>query len=373
MRDLVGRAFALDPETGAAVQVIAYFDALAEARAGLEVTVRGVAALAQCPARFVDADRRLRVRVRPDGLREEPGPIADPTWPGIVVGGGTATLTLEREGTVKPMDALVLERAAGVLRDILDRVWGTAPGRPPHEDTALVEVLLDPSAAPPARLRAARTLGLDPDAPARVVAAEGGVLRIEPAGPATGDTGPRGTRPRAAARPSAPPRGDTTHGTGRVGIGPEVPVLDLPHSRDLARIALRLAADGTEQDPGPRVVRADDLGGLVTLVRGHVPGTPPLPDVEALDRTAAVAPWAPATLHATAYAASMRAAAEQLNVHHSTLQDRIAHAERLLGWNTRTAHGRLRLQLALTLRHLHRTAEPAGEDPSRDSAGPGSA
>ena len=43
-----------------------------------------------------------------------------------------------------------------------------------------------------------------------------------------------------------------------------------------------------------------------------------------------------------------------MNVHHSTLQDRLIHAEALLGWPVRTPQGRLRLHLALTMRHLAR-------------------
>jgi DNA-binding PucR family transcriptional regulator len=43
-----------------------------------------------------------------------------------------------------------------------------------------------------------------------------------------------------------------------------------------------------------------------------------------------------------------------LLVHHSTLQERIAHAERLLGWPIRDPHGRHRLYLALMLRRLRR-------------------
>ncbi|MFI2629198.1 helix-turn-helix domain-containing protein [Streptomyces collinus] len=50
----------------------------------------------------------------------------------------------------------------------------------------------------------------------------------------------------------------------------------------------------------------------------------------------------------------MRAAAAGINVHHSTLQDRLTHAEHLLGWPLRTPQGRLRLQLALTMRRLAR-------------------
>ncbi|WP_433214061.1 hypothetical protein [Microtetraspora malaysiensis] len=73
MRELVGRLAALDPDAGAAVQVIAYFDRLVESRAGLEAIVRGAAVLAGCPARLVDGERRVRVRVLADGRREDVG------------------------------------------------------------------------------------------------------------------------------------------------------------------------------------------------------------------------------------------------------------------------------------------------------------
>ena len=51
-----GRLAALDPDATAAVRVIAYFDELAEGRAGIEAIVRGAAVLAGCPARLVDED-----------------------------------------------------------------------------------------------------------------------------------------------------------------------------------------------------------------------------------------------------------------------------------------------------------------------------
>jgi len=60
------------------------------------------------------------------------------------------------------------------------------------------------------------------------------------------------------------------------------------------------------------------------------------------------------TLQAVAFTPSLRAAAAELNLHHSTLRERLCHAERWLGWPVRDPPGRLRLQLALTLRRLHR-------------------
>ncbi|WP_218835598.1 helix-turn-helix domain-containing protein, partial [Streptomyces sp. SA15] len=106
------------------------------------------------------------------------------------------------------------------------------------------------------------------------------------------------------------------------------------------------------QDPGRRVVHAEELGGVALLADLVVPGAEPPPDVRDLEAAAAAAPWLLSTLHAVASTASLRAAAVEINVHHSTLQDRLAHAEHLLGWPVRTPQGRLRLQLALTMRNL---------------------
>jgi hypothetical protein len=351
MKELAGRLTALDPDAGAAVRVIAYFDRLAETRAGVEALVRGAAVLSGCPALLVDPERRVRVRVEPDGTRRDTDEPPDPTWPSARLSPeGSATLWLERAGAApdamqagrvraasrvghvghaRPassvVDAVILERAAGVLRLVLDRTRG----RVPADDPALVETLLDGTAPEAARLHAARRLGLDPTVPARALA-------------------PLNDRPRVV------PAGTAADAVGRLGVGPAVPVLELPRSWAEARTALRFTAEGTPQDPGPRVVYAEELGGIALLADLVVPGAEPPPDVRALETAAASTPWLPATLHAVAATASLRAAASEINVHHSTLQDRLAHAEHLLGWPVRTPQGRLRLQLALAMRHLTR-------------------
>lgn len=532
MKELAGRLTALDPDAGAAVRVIAYFDRLAESRAGVEALVRGAAVLAGCPAGLVDPGRRVHVRVEADGTRRDTEAAPDPAWPCARLSpDSAAVLWLERGGgaaepsgpaaqgldaryaqaaaphkgdarhaAVAPsvVDAVILERAAGAVRLVLDRTRGRAPA----DDPALVETLLDATAPEPARLHAARRLGLDPAAPARALAPLNGRPRVMAAGteavpdagrtaaeataPWAGLTSPaaaprsaavRGTantaktaataeqpRPEAApARPNRaggatpsrtddpahpaparvarprdgaealapeaqpahpttahttpaprddagalPPEAQPAHPTsphprtnagtptpdtqpatavqatprsrtgsaavgpaatvtglqppapdprlpaGRLGVGPAVPVLELPRSWAEARTALRFTAEGTPQDPGPRVVYADELGGIALLAGLVAPGSEPPPDVRALETAAATAPWLPATLHAVASTTSLRAAAAGINVHHSTLQDRLAHAEHLLGWPIRTPQGRLRLQLALTMRHLAR-------------------
>jgi hypothetical protein len=215
VKDLEVRLDALDPDAGAAVRVIGYFDRLTEAGVGLEAIVRGAAVLAGCPARLTGEARRLSLRVEPDGSQGGPGAPPDPSWLNANVGPagdgtGGAVLWLERPGPAGPVEAMVLERAAAAARVVLVRTRGRAPARP-GDDAAAAEVLVD-----------------------------------------------------------------------------------------------------------------------------------------------AAAPWMLATLHAVATSASLRGAAAALLVHHSTLQERIEHAERLLGWTIRKPDGRQRLYLALVLRRLRR-------------------
>lgn len=327
MRDLAVRLAALDADAGAALQVIAYFDGLLEAGAGVQSIVRGAAVLAGCVARLDDDTRRVHLRIRPDGVAEPGRDPVDEAWPHLTV--GTATLRLERAtAAAGPVDAMVLERAATAARAVLDRTRGRAPAT---DRAALVELVIDGSAARDARLRAARHLGLAPDATAYAVVRSDGEVTVHP-------------------ESAAPPE-------ERAGVGPAVPVLDLPASHAAARTALRFTAAGTDDDPGDPVVWHDDLGALAALATVPDPGA--VPDVAALEHAVAAAPWLPGTLHAIATTASLRAAAAALRVHHSTLQDRVVQAEHLLGWNIREPHGRLRMQLALILRRLHRGPGPA--------------
>ena len=343
MKELAGRLAALDPDAGAALRVIAYFDRLTEERAGLEALVRGAAVLSGSPARFVDERRGVRVRVEPDGRRNDTADPPDPAWPWARLATGTdvpadgpeqAGLWLEHPGPADGVHAMILERAVAAVRLVLDRTRGRAPA----DDPALLETLLDASAPPAVRLSAAARLGLHAEQRVRAVALYGGGARVEPA-----DTvrGPAGVEPRA-------------------GIGPAVAPVRLPESWAAARTALRFTAEDTAHDPGPRTVRADDLGGLALLAEAVGPATPPIPDLLALERAVAEAPWAAVTLHAVASAPSLRSAAAELTVHHSTLQERLAQLEHVLGWDVHAPHGRLRLQLALAIRRLRRSTPETG-------------
>jgi sugar diacid utilization regulator len=231
---------------------------------------------------------------------------------------------------------MVLDRAATAIRGTANRAQGRA-GRP-SDDPIEITVLLDASVAAPTRLQAGRRLGLTENIQVRAIALAGGQARIESAS--------------GAHWPSA----SAANGTGpqRAGIGPMVGLLDLPASWAAARTAFRLTAADTEHDPGPRIVHADQLGGLAVLASAIGPDTEPSPDVGSIERARTEAPWTLATLVAIANSASLRTAATALRVHHSTLQERLGHVEHALGWTIRDPHGRLRLQLALAMWRLHR-------------------
>ncbi|SOD98728.1 helix-turn-helix domain-containing protein [Blastococcus haudaquaticus] len=322
MNDLALRLAALDPEAGAAVRVIGHFDALTEARADLRSIVRDAAGLAGCPARLVDPARGLLVRVPADGaVNAASDPVVDPAWPSTPVPGTDAVLWLEQPGPPGTVQAVVLERAAAAVRTVLQRTRS----RRPVDDPASVELVLDATAPESDRLAAARRLGVATTG--RAVALAGGRYLV---------VGIDGVLPEGV----------------RAGVGPAAAVVDLPASGEHARLALRLTAEGTEDDPGPRVVHADQLGALPLLVRAADGAA--VPDVRALEHAATIGPWALATLDAVASATSLRDAARALHLHHSTLQDRLSHAETALGWDVREPAGRLRLQLALVLRRAAR-------------------
>jgi hypothetical protein len=323
--DLASRLAALDPEASAALKVIRHFDSLLESRAGLQSVVRGAAALAGATAGLVDPARRLTVRVGPDGVAAAPVGPPDPAWVRTEVTDNGAEIWLERFGPVDTVDAVILERAAGVARSVLERTRSRAV----LDDPALVELVLDAKAPEPDRLAAGRRLGLG--ALARPVARAGagplvvGVDRVPP----------------------------LRH---RAGIGPAVRIADLPGAAESARLALRLTAEGGPEDPGPRVLYADRLGTLLLVVQAADADSERHPDVRALDKVMTEASWMPAVLEAVTTTESLRDAARSLGLHHSTLQDRVAHAEHLLGWGRlRSPAGRLRLQLAIALRRALRS------------------
>ncbi|WP_230205059.1 hypothetical protein [Parafrankia elaeagni] len=281
-------------------------DQLVEGRAGLEAIVRGVALLTGAPARLVDGPRGVHVEVDLDGCRRAVATAFDNNWVSVpLIPGEPAALWLEQPGPAGPVEAVVLERAAGACRAFFERTSGR-PSVVVAVDgarRAATEVLLDQAASPRARRMAGVQLGLDPRAPARALALADGTTLFE--------TVPAGARRETVTARVA---------DRRTGVGPAVPVLDLPSSWHAARTALRFTAHGTAMDPGPRLVHADQLGGLAVLATAVGPATPAAPDVQALEQAATAAPWMLTTLEAVTTSPSLRAAAVRLTIHHSTSQ-----------------------------------------------------
>lgn len=324
MRELAVRLADLDAEAAVAVRVISHFDLLVASRVDLPSIVGSAAELAACPVRLSDPARCRIVRVLPDGTPQLPSSDPDPTWPSAAVNAVGTVLWLESPRPIRTLQAVVLERAAAAVRAVLERTVD----QPRLDDSAALELVLDVRVAVSDRLAAARWLGLP--ARARAVALENGTALVvaHDARPATSQ---------------------------RAGIGPAVTAADLPSSWDAARLALRLTAEGTDTDPGPRIAYADDLGSFTLLIPAVDAHQGTVPDVQALQRAAATASWMLATLDALANAGSLRDAARTLNVHHSTLQVRLSQAESILCWPLREPSGRLRLQLALAVRRILRS------------------
>ncbi|WP_048822053.1 helix-turn-helix domain-containing protein, partial [Streptomyces ipomoeae] len=134
----------------------------------------------------------------------------------------------------------------------------------------------------------------------------------------------------------------------------------LPTALEQARVALRLAdrVDG----PGPSVVAFDSLGALAAVAERITPQEAgAVGDVLRLDEVRVTRPWVIDTLQAVLDQASLRQAASELHVHHSTLQERLTWLVSQLGYAITKPGGRQRAAVALLLwRIAHSENENAG-------------
>lgn len=328
MQELVGRLTALDPEASESLKVIAYFDALVEGHAGLEVLLRGAAVLTGCAAGFTSGPTAMRVDEA--GRRahaQDAGPGAgDARWPAHPLPGG-GRVWLERVGAAHANDAMVLERLAIGLSITLDR------GSPVAQERRALEILLASDETPDARADAVHRLRLDAVPLVRIAAS-----------PAAGSTNdPRSVvlatpAGRVRARVVLPgdvvldqdASGDPSRRSEpqRVGIGSATAPVDLAASWASALLALRMTS------PREPVLSADDLG--VVLLAAEA--------ADALD-----------VLDALSRTDSVRAAAALSGVHHSTMQARAADLAEAIGFDPRTPGGRVRLSDALRLHRLATT------------------
>lgn len=326
MQELAGRLTAFDPDASDALKVVSYFDALVASGAGLDGLLRGAAALSGTVA---GADRRGRVTRRaPDGQApagtESSARSPERTW-------SAGAVWLERAGTPHASDEIIVERLA-LAADLIEARFSPVSG---------LEIALDPARPRAERATALARLRVEPESRIRIVATRSPA----PAGDAYSAAVPtrygllRATLCRAASPPPAEP----------AGLGPWARADHAPESWEGAVIALRLT------DADDPVVDATDLGAMLLLARVHDPEAPH-EDVAALARLDARSVQVLRTL---VESDSVRSAAAALGMHHSTVQARHEALTRELGYDPRTALGKIRYAAAEFLLRLADTRPPA--------------
>jgi len=329
MQGLVWRLKALDPEASEGLKVIAYFDALVDGHASAHVLLTGAAVLSGCPAGYVTDGNTLRV----DATGTKTAPGAPDAWPGHDFG-DVGRVWIERSGPAFANDEMILERVAIALGISFDRTSPVAATR------RAVATVIDSAAPLDRRMDAAAMLHLDRDTAYRVAAVPAATVLPGPSAVIYTEVGPvRAVVLRAAdAQPES-----------RSGVGLAMVPGALDRSWDSALLALRLT--------GPRNPQqlADDLGGLLVFAEQAGSSKLETPDLTALKRLLLAQPKALVLLEAIAATNSLRAAADEVGLHHSSVQTRTADYSQALGFDILTAAGRVRLSLVLTLFRLSTT------------------
>lgn len=338
MQELLGRITALDPSASLGIRVIACFDELIVGQVNTHGLLAAAAALAGCPAGLRHRD--AVTRVSPMGE-----PIAGPAATDRVSTTISEDLTvwLERDGNAQVNDAIILERLALAIRI---RFAGSGADRPVRD----VHTLVDADAEPQQRRQAGVRLGLSPTSSYRVVAAPLFAQWTRTASwPSDVVTTAHGTLHILIAPASTSSVAATPSGLGIVAD------LDgLARSMATAVVALRLC-----RPPGEPSVCADAYGGLIDILADSRSSlsTDPIdgtanPDVAAVDSLMG-APWAESTVEAILTSATIRQAARNLGVHHSTMQSRLENLRTALGFEPLDGYGKARLGVAYLLWRLH--------------------
>lgn len=380
MKGLLLRLSALDADATTALRVIAHYEALLGARFDAAALVRSTAGLAECTAGLEFADGRV-VRFGPDG-RAPAEEFADEAVSADAELVPAGRVWLERPGRQEgPFDELVLEWMAIAAQVLIGHAREEGP---PHvADPALVELALSGREAVQDRARALRLLGMAPDRPLRVVAVRGASAldagaaavalfrRGGPASPATVRVAALGTcgvalaqyRGSDAALPeqlrevlgqrvaAGRSRRSWRLRELRLGVGRSMSGLEAGTSWAQACTALRFAVPG---DPGQAVVDHGELGAVALLAEIPRKRLREQPDVRALGDFAAGEGGAAviAALAAFCRTGSLRHAAQDLHLHHSSVAARLAHVEAALGWRLSEPADRFRAQLTLYAQRL---------------------
>ncbi|MGN6521959.1 MAG: helix-turn-helix domain-containing protein [Actinomycetes bacterium] len=361
MRGLLLRLANLDPDAGASLRVIDYFDRLVNSGASLEAVTRATAALSDCTAGLRDEGSGLVLRFDADGVASPRlGAPVSLEAPVLVDGARVGTVWLER-GEPSALDEIVLERMA-VTAAARWRPGGAVNG----PDPALVEVVISATADESDRVRALRLLGLAPDCEVAVlavalpgtdlsvlfreIAAQAVHQRLVVRGALIGTMGALVTHEPDAVTELL--RGlDADHWRrARVGVGSLVAAGQAPVSWVGAKVAARFSSVWRTR----RILRLEDLGALACLAAVPRDRALASEDVAALARHAKTDGGeldVDAVLAVAAFG-SARQAASELHLHHSSITNRVHRLESALGLPNDDPIGRLRAQVAAILWRL---------------------
>ncbi|MFC7614457.1 PucR family transcriptional regulator [Actinokineospora soli] len=334
MEALVARLSHLDSQAEGAIRVVMFFDTLIRRRVDLPALARASAGLAECVAGIRLHGTGRAVRVSPDGRDAAvPAPPASTTLPVTLDDEDIGAVWLERPGGPGPLDEVLLDRLAIAAAAVVERY---GPARTTMADPALIELVISADSDDAARARALRLLGFAADLPLRVVAVRSPVPLDRVGGLVCPDhpvkaapVGDVGVLLAPTVQPTRFPDGV------RAGIG----AADSPDlSWRQARTALRFTT------PRTPVVHHDDLGALTLLADVPPETARGNPDVAAVGRLAV---QDLATLDTYCATGSLRQAADQLHLHHSSVARRLEQIGKALGVELTEPAGQLRASLAL--------------------------
>ena len=366
MRGLLHQLSTIDTDAEAAVGWIASFDQLIARHADLNEIVRSTAGLAGCIAGLNDGIHEIDICVGSDGRDVEGDDLpADCTSRAIVGDANSIAVWLQRPNGAMPHDEIIVERMAFAVAVTLDRMY--TPREQLNGAHALGE-LIDGSLEESERKWAAQLLCLESVESLRVLAisqeenlqneisvsvrdfvralqANGEIARVARVDNVA-------VLITTAACPEAMLPNDL-----RAGIGSQVAVLNAPTSWFEARALLRFTVDM----PGMRVShfsKYEDQGSLVALTMSPIDFLRQLPEVAGLEMLATTSTGRNSIEALDSYIrnGSMRGAAVELFLHHTSVAGRLDHASEVLGFSVADPAGTFRAKLALTNWQLTRAS-----------------
>jgi hypothetical protein len=328
MRELIGRIAVTDDDAAAALRAIAHFDDLVNRGASSSTLLRAAAAMANAPVGMHDGATGRTIRVDPPGSLTSTPESPNQSWARELVDGPRSiSIWLERSSAPAPLDQLVLERCAQALR----AGYGTSARAVSPDE--LLRVVCDPQTTETERSDALQKLRLDGPLTVHVASAQ-----MTADGPTILVNGSHVSLTSAGASVNGR-RQDT-----RMGVA-SVPLTDVPTALAKACVALTLSVHPSHG--GPARVLFDELGALADFARAVTStAARDSAEVRTMEALRAERPWVPQAIQQLATGATLRAAAQIMHLHHSTMHDRELWLESQLGYSMRSPQGRERATAA---------------------------